>query len=74
MWVGIASKLGQWFFTFVVMPFIAKFWADFLQKQEDKKAEDVRNTEIDKALKDFQEAPSAKEKEDAFKRLIRRRA
>lgn len=74
MWAGIASKFGQWFFTFVVMPLIAKLWAQYLQKQEDKKAEDQRNAEIDKALKDFQEAPSAKEKEDAFKRLIRRRA
>jgi len=74
MWTGILSKLGQWAFTFIVMPLLSKLWAQYLADQQDKREQEQRDAEVDKALKDYKEAATAKEKEDAFKRLIRRRA
>ena len=74
MWAGILSKLGQWAFTFIVMPLLSKLWAQYLADQQDKREQEQRDAEVDKALKDYKEAATAKEKEDAFKRLIRRRA
>lgn len=74
MWMGILSKLGQWAFTFIVMPLLSKLWAEYIAREQDRKEQEKRDADIDKALADYKSAPTDKEKEDAFKRLIRRRA
>jgi hypothetical protein len=56
------------------MPLLSKLWAQYVAEQQDKKEQEQRDAEVDKALKDYKEATTSKEKEDAFKRLIRRRA
>lgn len=73
MWAGIVARLGDYFIRLVVIPLFSKLVFSIVEYFQMKKEEAERNEKIDNAVKDFKEAKTSEEKEDAFFALVRGR-
>lgn len=61
------------FIRFAVVPLFSKLIVEIVAYFQSKKEEAERNSQIDKAVEDFKNATTSKEKEDAFRNLVRTR-
>jgi bacteriorhodopsin len=70
---GVIAKLIEMLVKYAVIPLFSKLIFEIVAYFQNKKAETERNENIDKAVKEFEEAVTEKEKEDAFFALVRGR-
>lgn len=70
---ALLVKFMEMFIRFAVVPLFSKLIVEIVAYFQSKKEEAERNSQIDKAVEDFKNATTSKEKEDAFRNLVRTR-
>lgn len=70
---ALLAKFMELFIRFAVVPLFSKLIVEIVAYFQSKKEEAERNQKIDKAVEDFKNAKTSKEKEDAFRNLVRTR-
>ena len=70
---ALLAKLIDSLIRWVVVPLFSRIIMEIVAYFQAKKEESERNAKIDKAIDDFKNAKNSKEKEDAFRNLVRTR-
>lgn len=67
------QTLINWAVKYIVLPLFSRYIVKFISWLQSRKAEKDRNADIDEKLKNYENAVTPEEQENAFNELIRRR-